>query len=539
MKHRSTPSRSLAAIINASEVYEAMAGIARVKEQFVVTKTEKISTEFIKKGSYEENVEVPSEEQNYSVGESESSAPKREKRKKKERGQNKKRPRTVPKQAPNERLCPSLSRGNYSCANQKDCKFLHDVDEYLRKKPDDIGECCVNFQLNGRCKFGLECRFAKCHISDDFKNIVDEEKYEKSQSKAEEARMARSKDLQIRLRKKQYDFPKSDTFLGNLSVDTHPKVETDKRVAYADEGRLGCCTNEDIIKQNVRERKQVDFSNKLYLAPLTTGQQSEWALIKRHESEDLFGVQLCGSFPDTMTRCAEMLSSEMDVDFIDVNIGCPIDLVFKKGGGCALMGRQKKFQNIVKGMVEVSSVPITVKMRNGIYDKNWTAHEIIPKIRDWGASLITLHGRSREQRYTRLADWEYINECASAASPMPLYGNGDILSFEDANLRRENTGVAGIMIARHWDISATERLDILRRYTNYGLEHWGSDTKGVENTRRFLLEWLSFLHRKASVVEVLEQVNNFDTKKASPIGSIPAKIIKDDVELPPPARPLQ
>ena len=226
-------------------------------DRFVLTKTEKISTEFIKKGSFEENVEVPNEEQNYSVGERESSAPKREKRKKKERGQNKKRPRTVPKQTPNERLCPSLSRGTNSCANQKDCQFLHDVDEYLRKKQDDIGECCVNFQLNGRCKFGLECRFAKCHISDDFKNIVDEEKYEKSQSKAEEARMARSKDLQIRLRKKQYDFPKSDTFLGSLSVDANPNGETDKRVVDVDESRLGCCSNEDIIKQNVRERKQV------------------------------------------------------------------------------------------------------------------------------------------------------------------------------------------------------------------------------------------------------------------------------------------
>jgi len=226
---------------------------------------------------------------------------------------------------------------------------------------------------------------------------------------------------------------------------------------------------------------------------LLQGQQSEWALIKKHHSEDLFGVQLCGSFPDTMARCTEMLNNEVEIDFIDVNIGCPIDLVYKKGGGCALMGRQRKFEHIVRGLVEVSDVPITVKMRTGIYDKNWNAHELIPKIRDWGASLVTLHGRSREQRYTRQADWNYINQCATAASPLPLYGNGDILSFEDANLRRQNTNVAGLMIARgalikpwifteikeqrHWDISANERFDIIKEYTNYGLEHWGSDTK--------------------------------------------------------------
>ncbi|XP_077835549.1 tRNA-dihydrouridine(47) synthase [NAD(P)(+)]-like isoform X1 [Macaca mulatta] len=128
--------------------------------------------------------------------------------------------------------------------------------------------------------------------------------------------------------------------------------------------------------------------------------------------------------------------------------------------------------------------------------------------------LPQLHGRSREQRYTKLADWQYIEECVKAASPMPLFGNGDILSFEDAN-RAMQTGVAGIMIARgallkpwlfteikeqrHWDISSSERLDILRDFTNYGLEHWGSDTQGVEKTRRFLLEWLSFLCRYVPV----------------------------------------
>lgn len=133
-----------------------------------------------------------------------------------------------------------------------------------------------------------------------------------------------------------------------------------------------------------------------------------------------------------------------------------------------------------------------------------------------------LHGRSREQRYTKLADWQYIQQCVEVASPMPLFGNGDILSYEDAN-RAKQTGVAGIMIARgallkpwlfteikeqrHWDISSSERLDILRDFTHYGLEHWGSDTQGVEKTRRFLLEWLSFLCRYVPVglLELLPQ----------------------------------
>ncbi|NXF93010.1 DUS3L synthase, partial [Eubucco bourcierii] len=305
---------------------------------------------------------------------------------------------------------------------------------------------------------------------------------------------------------------------------------------------IGPVTDEDTIKLRACEKRKLEIQGKLYLAPLTTcgnlpfrrvckgfgadvtcgemavctnllqGQASEWALLKRHHTEDIFGVQLEGAFPDTMTKCAELLNQTIEVDFVDINVGCPIDLVYKKGGGCALMSRANKFEQIVRGMNSVLDVPLTVKIRTGVQEKMNVAHKIIPKIREWGAAMVTLHGRSREQRYTRSADWDYIAECARAASPMPLFGNGDILSYEDAN-RALQMGVSGVMIARqvgalikpwlfteikeqrHWDISSGERFDILRDFTNYGLEHWGSDTQGVEKTRKFLLEWLSFLCR--------------------------------------------
>uniref|UniRef100_K1Q8V1 tRNA-dihydrouridine(47) synthase [NAD(P)(+)] n=1 Tax=Magallana gigas TaxID=29159 RepID=K1Q8V1_MAGGI len=125
--------------------------------------------------------------------------------------------------------------------------------------------------------------------------------------------------------------------------------------------------------------------------------------------------------------------------------------------------------------------------------------------------MYELHGRSREQRYTRLADWDYINQCAEAGKPMPVFGNGDILSYEDLDRHLKNTQVTGCMVARgalikpwiftelkekrHWDISSSERFDMMKRFVNNGLEHWGSDTQGVETTRRFLLEWQSFLYR--------------------------------------------
>ncbi|KAM9516318.1 tRNA-dihydrouridine(47) synthase [NAD(P)(+)]-like [Guaruba guarouba] len=318
---------------------------------------------------------------------------------------------------------------------------------------------------------------------------------------------------------------------------------------------VGPVTDEDVIKLRPCEKRKLEIQGKLYLAPLTTcgnlpfrrickrlgadvtcgemavctnllqGQASEWALLKRHHTEDIFGVQLEGAFPDTMTKCAELLNQTIEVDFVDVNVGCPIDLVYKKGGGCALMTRSNKFEQIVRGMNSVLDVPLTVKIRTGVQEKMNVAHKLIPRLREWGAAMVTLHGRSREQRYTRSADWGYIAECAQVASPMPLFGNGDILSYEDAN-RAMQMGVSGIMIARgalikpwlfteikeqrHWDISSSERFELLRDFTNYGLEHWGSDTQGVEKTRKFLLEWLSFLCRYIPVglLEFLPQKIN-------------------------------
>ncbi|XP_056368627.1 tRNA-dihydrouridine(47) synthase [NAD(P)(+)]-like [Oenanthe melanoleuca] len=338
--------------------------------------------------------------------------------------------------------------------------------------------------------------------------------------------------------------PKPETLPNSQGAESDPKPEALQSSQRAEGApsipTLGPLTDEDITKLRPCEKKKLEIQGKLYLAPLTTcgnlpfrrickrfgadvtcgemavctnllqGQSSEWALLKRHHTEDIFGVQLEGAFPDTMTKCAELLNRTINVDFVDINVGCPIDLVYKKGGGCALMTRSNKFEQIVRGMNSVLDVPLTVKIRTGVQEKVNVAHKIIPRIREWGASMVTLHGRSREQRYTRSADWDYIAECARLARPMPLFGNGDILSYEDAN-RAMQMGVSGIMIARgalikpwlfteikeqrHWDISSRERFDILKDFTNYGLEHWGSDTQGVEKTRKFLLEWLSFLCR--------------------------------------------
>ncbi|XP_032670743.1 tRNA-dihydrouridine(47) synthase [NAD(P)(+)]-like [Odontomachus brunneus] len=310
--------------------------------------------------------------------------------------------------------------------------------------------------------------------------------------------------------------------------------------------RMGPVDDSDLIRLQPSEKRKIDWKNKILLSPLTTvgnlpfrrickeygaditcgemalapkilkGAQEEWALVKRHECEDLFGVQLCGNNPGVLTRCAQLLNREIGVDYIDLNLGCPIDLIYRQGGGSGMLNRLNVLETVVKSVSQVLDIPLSIKTRTGVYIDRPIAHNLMPKFHEWGVSMITVHGRSREQRYTKLADWDYIEKCALAAQPVPVYGNGDILSFDDYQRVKETyTTVQGITIGRGalikpWifteikerkliDISSGERFDILRKYTNYGLEHWGSDTHGVETTRRFMLEWISFLHRYVPV----------------------------------------
>ncbi|CAA6666679.1 unnamed protein product [Spirodela intermedia] len=301
-----------------------------------------------------------------------------------------------------------------------------------------------------------------------------------------------------------------------------------------------------IPELNGREKKLIDFRGKLYLAPLTTvgnlpfrrvckglgaditcgemamctnllqGQASEWALLRRHQSEDTFGVQICGSYPDTIARTVEIIERECTVDFIDVNMGCPIDVVVNKGAGSSLLTKPMRMKNIVLAACGASDVPLTLKVRTGYFEGRNRIDSLIANIAQWGPCALTVHGRSRQQRYSKLADWDYI------------YQSWEMAIYLDWNKRNSDCPqLSSCMVARgalikpwifteikekrHWDISSGERLGILRDFVNFGLEHWGSDNKGVETTRHFLLEWLSYTHRYVPVglLEVVPQRINW------------------------------
>ena len=441
------------------------------------------------------------------------------------------------------------------------CKMQHDLPAYLASKQEDLGPECYVFSTQGYCPRGLSCRYNSNHVDKDGRNIRDSSKFVTGKQVTNQL----DKDVQVKLRKKNYDFKWADGVCqeawdiinkddpskkdlkdesnGEASLNIKTSEPPEKKMKIEEpikEKPIGPASDEDLVKLRKVEKKVLDWTDKTYLAPLTTvgnlpfrrvckvlgaditcgemalalpilqGHGPEWALLKKHHSEDFFGVQICGCSPPQMARVAQLLEERIECDFIDINMGCPIDLIYKKGMGSGLMARKRPMENIVRTMSNLMSKPLTLKMRTGIYSDKSIAHDIFPLVEEWGASALTIHGRSREQRYTRLADWEYIGRCVETVN-IPVFGNGDIMNFEDYNLQKEKSNVNGIMLARgalikpwlfkeikeqrHWDISGQERLDIVKDFCNYGLEHWGSDDKGVENTRKFLLEWLSFAHR--------------------------------------------
>ena len=210
--------------------------------------------------------------------------------------------------------------------------------------------------------------------------------------------------------------------------------------------------------------------------------QSEWATVKRHSSEDIFGIQITSNHPLQLSKAIDIIDSHLTVDFVDLNLGCPVEGICARGYGSALMERRAKLREMVLGSV-IYPTPITIKLRTGVRDKTLLAHKLVPEFEEWGVQGVTLHGRTKEQRYAREADWGYIKDCGKLITKPFYFGNGDCFSSEDYEKMKE--GVDGVMIGRGalikpwvfteikegkvWDITSTERLEILKKYANYGV----------------------------------------------------------------------
>ncbi|HEX7085339.1 MAG TPA: tRNA-dihydrouridine synthase family protein [Vicinamibacterales bacterium] len=234
--------------------------------------------------------------------------------------------------------------------------------------------------------------------------------------------------------------------------------------------------------------------------------KGEFALIRRFEGEPCFGVQLAGTNPEEMAWAAALVEAR-GADFVDVNLGCPIDHFVRRGMGAALARQPSRVRRMVETMSRaVQAVPVTVKIRLGWNDEMRNHVELARAAVDGGAQAIFVHGRTRDARYRRAADWEAIGEVVSAV-PVPVIGNGDLLFPHEIEAAVARSGCAGVMTARgalikpwifreavegYRDVGAEERVAIYRRYTALALEHWRDDERGRATVREFLIWHLGF-----------------------------------------------
>lgn len=238
--------------------------------------------------------------------------------------------------------------------------------------------------------------------------------------------------------------------------------------------------------------------------------QGEFALIRRAPDEPCFAVQLAGNQPDEMAWAAALVESR-GADFIDINLGCPIDHFTRKGLGAALGRQPTKVRRIVEAMSAAVKIPVTVKIRLGWNADSLNYMTLARAAVDGGASAVFVHGRTREARYRQPANWEAIAEIASAL-PVPVIGNGDLLFAHECHERLESSACTAVMTARgvlikpwlfreleqgYWDITAEERLDLYRRYVTLALDHWGDDEHGRGRLREFLKWHVGFWCRYA------------------------------------------
>ncbi|PRT55673.1 tRNA-dihydrouridine(47) synthase [NAD(P)(+)] [Wickerhamiella sorbophila] len=465
-------------------------------------------------------------------------------KKKKNRGQNKNR--SIQQHRELVKLCEGVKDTKGSCRFGETCRFEHDIQKYIESKPADLPGMCPVFEALGYCPAGVKCRWLSSHFDNGKLTPEDEDKRAAAAAFNFEVNRVNA-EMQHKLQRKHYDMSRSESYIGQMEQERKAREDANSEdrldnVAAFVEGQLKPTEKKRLNYHrakvlsplttvgNLPYRRlmktlgvDVTFSEMALSLPLVQGSKSEWALTRAHSSEvGSFNVQIAAPKPWHAIKATQVVSElAPQTNEINLNCGCPIDLLFRQGAGSALMDNPAKIMRITRGMNVVSGdIPITIKIRTGTRDGHPTAKNLVKRLVDeQQVAAITIHGRSRAQRYTKEADWEYIKEIATTVKEERadrelkpwIIGNGDVYSWEDWYSHVEDAGVDTCMVARgalikpwifeeidskqYLDKSASERLEYLKQYANYGLEHWGSDEYGVSLTRRYLCEWMSFTHR--------------------------------------------
>jgi len=198
-----------------------------------------------------------------------------------------------------------------------------------------------------------------------------------------------------------------------------------------------------------------EFGAGLYVSEMITSRAlvertpESMRLITHHESETPRSIQLYGVDPKTVAEAVTMLVAEDRADHIDLNFGCPVPKVTRKGGGAALPWKRGLFRDIVEGAVRAAGdIPLTIKMRKGIDTNHLTYLEAGRIAEGAGVAAVALHARTAAEFYSGNADWSAIAALKQAVTTVPVLGNGDIWSADDALRMVAETGCDGVVVGR-------------------------------------------------------------------------------------------
>lgn len=266
-------------------------------------------------------------------------------------------------------------------------------------------------------------------------------------------------------------------------------------------------------------------------------------LITHHESETPRSIQLYGVDPKTVGEAVAFLVGEDRADHIDLNFGCPVPKVTRKGGGSALPWKQDLFRDIVTAAVKnAGDIPVTVKMRKGIDDDHLTYLDAGLAAEAAGVAAIALHARTANQFYSGEADWSAIAKLKETVTSVPVLGNGDIWSARDAIRMVDETGCDGVVVGRGclgrpWlfgDLSAAfearaqrlsfdvsrsirpnlgEVLRAMRRHTELLTDFFDSENRACRDIRKHVAWYFkgygigSDTRRTLALVESLEEMD--------------------------------
>ncbi len=251
-------------------------------------------------------------------------------------------------------------------------------------------------------------------------------------------------------------------------------------------------------------------------------------MLKIEEEEHPVAVQIFGSDPEFMGRAAEIMNQYPN-EILDINMGCPAPKVVKNGDGSALMKNPKLAEEVLKSVVKHSTKPVTLKIRKGWDDNSVNAIEIAKIAEASGISALAIHGRTREQYYSGKADWDIITDIKNAIN-IPVIGNGDVFTVEDARNMLDKTGCDAIMIGRgaqgnpwifkrinHYmetgeilpEPTLEEKIRIAKKHLNLAVEEHG-EYVAVREMRKHIAWYLKGLKGSAKVRDEINKITSYE-----------------------------